>query len=48
MYVNGSRSFIKQIFYSIFKINNEEGIKDLSNKETKRLTEKYKIFLSYF
>lgn len=48
MYVNGSRSFIKQIFYSIFKINNEEGIKDLSNKETKRLTEKYKNFLILF
>ena len=46
--MNGSRLFIKQIFYSIFNIDNEQCIKKLSKSENKKLKEKYKNFLILF
>jgi len=48
LYVNGSRLFIKQIFYTIFNVNNEKELNELSLKEFESSKKKYKIFLIEF
>ena len=48
LFLNGSRAFIKQIFYTIFNIRREEELKKLSIKEIETLKKVYKDFLIKF
>lgn len=47
-FVNGSRLFIKEVFYTIFNVNSEDELKDLSKKEIYNFKENYKNFLIKF
>ena len=48
LYLNGSRLFIKQIFYTIFNISNEDELKKLSEKQIFTYKNDYKNFLFKF
>ncbi len=48
LFVNGSRFFIKQIFYSIFNITKEDELKKFSKKEINTFKREYINFLIKF